>query len=436
MSAAPNPLSALPAKLAGLTSEVPKMGRAFAACSVDSWSPGFAPLPLLTTLQSVKFSWRLAFSKRETGTLFFFLQIKDDEWVGLDATVSIHILGAWELQPSALSIPQNIVRLASLPTFLEPNPSPEFAAAYKPDGAEPPKTLFLLTGDANQNIFAVSQLETGAWSLRYSPTGVPGTTYSGDRYPLSAFLDLSFSLKRWADAGKALASPEPVPLPGPRPSPAQELLDTFAEAYGTCCNILREGFPAPDSAFPLNQRYRVAEYKAILSIPLTSSGSIAKDSDEETARLDVTLDAVQGDPTIATAALSNPNFIKSGKEFDRLMTDLGALGQVHHLADQLGKPLVVVTAFVASARESSAIFQIGRTPDGFRFLLVLSGEMQGYPTVVVAIAEYNGIFQSVLAAWPYDGDPATTLIRYRESAKYFFQLLAKIQFWAQELRTW
>jgi hypothetical protein len=391
-------------------------------------------------LQKVRFSWRIQFVKNETETFLFFIEIPLGKWVMLNATASIGILGAWSLEPADQLTPENVRRLARFPTFLKVNPSDDFANTYKPPGADTSQTIFFTLGADGRNILAVTNPDQGKKALlRYSPNGVPGVPPKKG-YPLAAFVDLSWTLRDWLASGLPLASSVAVREPGAQQTPAQQVLTRFVEAYAQCSNVLRAG-GSPLSADasapqPLQQRFRVADYSVSMSIALAKDGSIAERSQDETSRLEVSLSAVSGNPTVATVALGAPDFIVSGLLYGQIFDALGNFLQVKRLASLLRKDPAVLISFCASARPHSAIFKMGKDHGSDQLLLVLSGEMQGFPELMVVRANFDGIFGDFLDAWEFAGDPSTTIVDYGQTGQWFFPLISKIRFWMNELLTW
>ena len=429
---AQNALSGLPAKIAELTSAVPAAARAVTAASVDRWAPDCWP-PLVATLQQVQLSWHLRFVKHETETIFFFISVPKGEFVMLDATASITLTGAWGLEPTDPLTPESISCRAQFPVFLDLNPTDDFANTYKPVGAEASQTLFFALGAGGRNILAVANPDQGAKALlRYSPDGVPGTAPKHG-FPLSAFVDLSWTLRDWVAAGAPLRSAIPVAAPDPQQKLPQKILTSFVEAYARCVNALRSH---PSAPAPLDQRFRVTNYSVSMSIPLAADGSIAETQEDQKSLLGVNLTSVSGNPTVATATLATPDFIISGELCDEIFDELCGLKAAQMLGSEIGKDEEVVLAFCVSARANAAVFKIGQDNNVLELLMVLSGVMQGYPEILIVYAEYDGIFEKFLLVFESDEDISQVVVSYDEVGQWFLPLIAGIRFWAYELLTW
>jgi hypothetical protein len=320
-----------------------------------------------------------------------------------------------------------------LPAFLNAAPSDDFANTYKPDGSKPAQTIFFMLGTDASNVLAVSNPELGKNALlRYSLGGIPGAT-AKKQYPLRAFVDLSMTLRDWLAAGAQTGSPVEVVGPGTNPTPSQQILTSFAEAYARCVNALRQDTGATS---PLNQRFRVSDYSVQLEIALAADGSLAERSEDERARLGAKLTISGADPTIAQAVAATPNFIVSGQLYEEIFDALVRPTEAAKLASALGdKNNVVLMAFADSARSSSAIFKNGTGNGSMRLLMVLSGEMQGFPEVVIASADYDGQFDFFVAdEFPDDG--SDVMVTFDEVGQLFLPMIAGIRILTNELSVW
>jgi hypothetical protein len=427
----PNSLADLPDRIANLISAIPAAAHAVTAASVDSWSPDGWP-PLVAALQNATFSWKIQISKDETQTFLFFIQIPQGEWVMLEATASIGVTGAWGLEPANPLAPDGVQYMAQFPAFLQPNPSDDFANLYKPLGADAAQTMFLTLGPDGSNILAVTNPDQGKNAmLRYSPGGVPGTAPQKG-YPLSAFVDLGWTLRDWIGAGAPTGAAIPVASPGPEQTQPQQVLTSFAQAYLRCVNALRA-----DKAMqpPFDQRFRLTSYSVSIDIALAKDGSIAETSADEQSRLDVDLCATSGHSAIAIATLTTASFIVSGAKYDEVIDSLCGLQAAGDLAAQLEVETADVIAFCTSARPQSVIFRTGRSNGEDKLLLMLSGEMKGYPEIVLIRADYDGTFD-FLDIQPFDEDPAKTIVSFNDVGHWFMPLIAGIRFWANQLLQW
>jgi hypothetical protein len=427
-----NSLSDLPGKIAQLTSAVPAAARAVTAASVDRWAPDNWP-PMIATLQRAQFDWRIQFVKDETETILFFIKIPRGQFVMLDATASITILGTWDLEPTDPLTPENVHRLAQFPTFLNLNPSDDFANTYKPVGANASQTIFFALGFGGRNILAVANPEQGAKALlRYSFAGEPGIPPKKG-FPLSAFVDLSWTMRDWLAVGAPMGTSIPVHAPDIDQTKPQQILSSFVEAYGRCVNALRSDMGA---FAPLDQRFRVGAYSVSITIPLAEDGTIARDKDDQRSALGMRLTSVSGDPIVATATLATPDFIISGDLYGEIFNVLSEPEQAEMLGAQIGKSGPLVIGFCQSARPNAAIFKIGADDGTLKLLMVLSGVMQGYPEIMVVRADYDGIFEDFLFVEEYEGDISKIVVSYADVGQWFFPLIAGIRFWVNELLTW
>jgi hypothetical protein len=434
-----NSLSELPAKLMALIATVPDAARAVTAASVDLWSPDSWP-PLIATLQQVRFSWRIQFVRDQTETFLFFIKIPEGKWVMLDATASIGILGAWGLEPADPLALEDVRRLAQLPAFLIATPSDDFANTYKPPRGDVSQTIFLALGADGRNILAVSNPDQGKKALlRYSPNGIPGIAPKSG-YPLAAFWDLTWTLRDWYAAGGRMASPIVVPDPGPRQTDVQLVLTRFAEAYAQCSNTFRIDSSTPWPP-PLQQRFRVADFFVRMAIPVAEDGTIAEDPEDEQSRIVVGMNAVSGNPAVATATLGLPDFVVSGALYDEFFLALSRARD--ELASWLHQSPAVVDLYLASARSRSAIFRVGKGDGYLKFLMILSVTAWN-PEILVIRADFEGDFgdnpaidvQELLDVQEYPADSSPETVNYGEMGQYFLPLIAAIRFWTNTLLTW
>ncbi len=424
------PLTKLPDVIADLTARVPGIAQAVTAASVDAWASDAWP-SVIATLQRVQFDWRIRFVKKESETILFF-QVGESEFVSLDATTSLSLLGAWGLEPLGPLEQKTFHRIVYFPVFLNANPSGDFANTFKPDGADASQTIFFRLGKDGTNILAVASPELGKKALlRYSPGGVPGMS-SKNKYPLQAFVDLSMTLRDWVAAGAKIGSPIQVAGPAPRPSASQQILTGFVEAYARCINAVRIDSSAIS---PLDQRFRISDYSVQLEMALAADGSLAERSKDEKARLGVKLTIAGTDPTTVQAVSAMPNFIVSGQLYDEIFDSLGRSMEAAKFGSVLGEDKVVVMAFADSARSRSAILKSGSANGSTKLLMVLSGEMKGFPKLVIASATYDGQFSSV-SAEEFPDDGSNVMVTFDDIGELFMPIIAGVRVLTNELSAW
>lgn len=433
------PIGELADRLKAMTAGIPSTARFVTAASVDRWLPDYY-LPYVLNLVAVRFSWRIRFVKDESETLVIW-QINPSQWVMLDATAAISVLGTWDLAPVGELSSDLILRSAKFPPFVLVHPSDAFAELYKPQGASTSATIFF---NLDGNILSVTNADHDDKALlRYSPKGVPGNT-SKHKYPVAAFLDLIWMFRDWMASGQPLAPAIALPGPATNDTAAHQALTQFLQAYLACSNVLMAEAHSANPR-PLSQRFCLADYNVMLAIALKKDGTPAEREENDYCHLQVALSAQPVTPPEVSVALGAPDFVVSGALYDEFFrvfdTNPNAIVllaealrlSASEVSDQLRQ-------FVRAAQSRSAIFRVERGDGYVRFAMILAPP--DVSEILFVVADFDGNFgdnpsfevQNIGSDTQFLDDPSVTI--GHDIAQYFLPLVAVTQFWTTTLLAW
>ena len=367
-----------------MTGLVPEVGRRLTAVSVNRWfkEPSLAEVNYLRTID---LDWQISFTKSGTSTILFFFHKKKEDWVMLDASVSLNVRIANTQEPRPRPAIEDIHRLVRFPTFFWVNPSDAEITTFGPPGATRGNTIFFKLG-SGENIFAISNPELGKKAtLRYSPQRIPGQVEPQDgKYSLAPFIDLTLTLRDWLLKDKpASAAIELVGAPS-KDTPVHAILTALLQAYVDSNESLATA-PSDDLFLP----YVIDRFDFSLNVRLRADGSLAEKKEEEQFRLVLDASTKSGPPPVTSVDLLPPDFLISGALFDAFFSALQPPSAVQALADALGINPGFVRPFIADAQSTAIIFRIDRDDDLDEDVMVLSGQLTGSPTTLIVKASFR-----------------------------------------------
>jgi len=382
--ATPEPLAELPKDITSLTGLVPEIGRGLTSVSVDRWfrEPSLAEINYLRTID---LDWQISFTKSGASTIFFIFHKKKEDWVMLDANVSLNVRIANTQEPRPRPAVENIHRRVRFPTFFWADPSASEITTFGPPGATRENTIFFKLG-SGENIFAISNPELGKKAtLRYSPERIPGPVEpQNGKYSLAPFLDLTATLRNWLLLDKPSSAAIELEGTPSKDTPVHEILTALLQAYVDSNDSLAKS-PADDLFLP----YVIDRYDFSLNVRLRADGSLAESKEEEQFRLILDASTKNGPPPVTSVDLLPPDFLIGGALFDAFFSALQPPGAVQALADALGINPGFVRPFIADAKSTAIIFRIDRDEDEDEDVMVLSGELLGSPTTLIVRALFR-----------------------------------------------
>jgi hypothetical protein len=368
------------------------------ACSQTAASAGFL------WLGAVEYAWRFYFARRKDSIFFFFFRHRDEMRVVLDSGLRVLLKPC---PPATGRQSQGQMAVQSRLLW------PEFLAK-----SDPGRIVFNLgTRDNSERLELVYSDENGVdeGSTRYFKHGEPSAMKTHMlAWRLEPFLSWIETVKHWVQRPKAVSAwRELLPPAATERYPARQILGTVVDAFHRAARVAvaakSSGTGSSESAVPdsFPHAQEIASFAGRTWLRLKQGGrEVADENEDNPVTLEMVYELANDHDNIRLdVQLQPPDFLLSGDLHREVMTSVARRAVEKGWSKKFKVSDDDLRAFFSGA--DAVVMRVRRERKRDRDLVVLRGELEGKPALIVLLAwiivtkgEPAGSYQVLLSAPP------------------------------------